>query len=108
MAALNGARPAHRDDGGEPRQEANRSCYPDSQATSQQRTAPDPLEVLKLRAWARGLLHREGLLDLHSAVDVLWESAERAGLVGELGADTVQQILSREFEDGREFEDTYV
>ncbi len=59
--------------------------------------AVDPVEVFELRAWARAKLYAEGLLDLHTAVDVLQDAAERDGLVDELGQDKIQSILAREF-----------
>src|SRR5262245_63921238 len=79
--------------------------------------APSPLEVLIARAQARALLWQAGefaraqarailwaasefdlhdAIDdgLHHAIDVLWRAAERDGLVRDLGADRVQQLLA--------------
>jgi hypothetical protein len=36
--------------------------------------------------------------DLHTAVDVLWDAAVRGGLVKQLGADRVQDIIAKAFE----------
>jgi hypothetical protein len=58
---------------------------------------PAPLDVLRERAEAKAVLIANGYLDLQSAVDELWEAAERAGLVKTLGADEVQRILSESF-----------
>jgi hypothetical protein len=59
---------------------------------------PSPVEIFKLRAWARAYLWASCMLSLHEAVDELQHHAERAGLVDEIGADAVQEILAREFE----------
>jgi hypothetical protein len=56
-----------------------------------------PIEVLRERAEAKCLLIANGYQDLQSAVDELWDAAERAGLVDELGADEVQRVLSECF-----------
>jgi hypothetical protein len=55
--------------------------------------APAPLDVLELRAWARAYLWAIGELELHEAVDVLAEFAERAGV----DPDLAQQILADAF-----------
>jgi hypothetical protein len=61
-------------------------------------TAPDPIEVLKLRAASRALLWFEGLIEnLAAAVDPLQAFAEQSGLVAEIGQDCVQQILHDAF-----------
>jgi hypothetical protein len=65
-------------------------------------TAPSPLDVLELRAWARAYLYSIGELTLHQAVDVLQRDAQRDGLVDELGQDAVQQILADAFRPHRE------
>jgi hypothetical protein len=57
----------------------------------------DPLKVFIARAEARARLWFEGELTLHDAVDELWASAVRDGLVTKLGADRVQAILSDAF-----------
>ena len=65
----------------------------------------DPLDVLRLRAECRGFLWWAGEIDsIPEAVDPLWEFAERSGLVDELGADRVQQILVEAFAPYREAE----
>jgi hypothetical protein len=61
-------------------------------------TAPSPIDVLELRAWARAYLYSIGELTLHQAVDVLQRDAQRNGLVDEIGQDAVQQIISKNFE----------
>ena len=60
-------------------------------------TRADPLQVLIARAEARGILYREGDLDLHEAVDVLQAAAVQTGLVGALGQDAVQAIMAKAF-----------
>jgi hypothetical protein len=60
-----------------------------------------PLDVLRLRGWARAYLWAVGELDLHEAVDVLWAAAERDGLVEQLGGDAVQNILADAFAEVR-------
>jgi hypothetical protein len=59
---------------------------------------PDPVAVFTARAEARALLWRAGGVDLHEAVDVLEATAERDGLVANLGQDAVQAIIARAFE----------
>ena len=63
---------------------------------------PAPLDVLKLRAWARAYLYAIGELTLHEAVDILQRDAQRDGLVDEIGQDGVQQILADAFRPYRE------
>jgi hypothetical protein len=58
---------------------------------------PDPLEVFRLRAWARATLYQAGELDLLDAVDVLQADAESGGLVAALGQDWIQSILAAAF-----------
>jgi hypothetical protein len=65
-------------------------------------TAPAPLDVLTLRAWARAYLWSIGELTLHEAGDVLWQDAEAAGLIELVGADGIQKILSDAFVPFRE------
>jgi hypothetical protein len=55
------------------------------------------IEVFRERAEAKAVLIANGYQDLQSAVDELWASAERTGLVDELGADEVQRVLSESF-----------
>jgi hypothetical protein len=57
----------------------------------------DPLTVFKARAEARAILWAACEIDLHEAVDVLQEDAERDGLVTLLGQDAVQAILHDAF-----------
>ena len=62
------------------------------------RTAPSPLDVLELRAWARAYLWSIGEINtIPTALDPLQDFAERSGLVEELGQDRVQQILADAF-----------
>lgn len=60
-------------------------------------SAPSPLEIFLARTEARALLWQANEFDLHEAVDVLWHAAEHDGLVAELGADRVQQLLADAF-----------
>jgi hypothetical protein len=57
----------------------------------------DPVTALVARAEARALLWEAGELTLHDAVDELWASAVRDGLVAKLGADAVQGLLADAF-----------
>ena len=59
--------------------------------------APGSLEVFVARAEARALLHAAGELTLHEAVDELQATAERDGLVAEMGQDEVQQMMAEAF-----------
>jgi len=62
-------------------------------------TAPAPLAVLELRAWARAYLWWAGLIDtIPAALDPLQKFAEQAGI----DADRAQQILSDAFAPYRE------
>jgi hypothetical protein len=54
----------------------------------------DPVEVFTARCQARALLFTAGALDLHQAVDVLQDAAERTGLVTSLGQDAVQAMMA--------------
>jgi hypothetical protein len=66
-------------------------------------TAPAPLDVLELRAWARALLLAEGEIEsVAEAVDPLQAFAVASGLVAEIGADAVQKILRDAFAPYRE------
>src|SRR4051812_17522484 len=58
------------------------------------------LEVFEARCDARALLWREGMIDLHTAVDELQDAAEKRGLVQDLGQDTVQAIMGNAFGNG--------
>ena len=53
----------------------------------------DPIEALRLRAWARARLCVEGILDLHEAVDRLQADAERDGI----DTDIAQAIMADAF-----------
>jgi hypothetical protein len=64
--------------------------------------APPPIDVLKLRAWARARLWRIGEFDLHEAIDALQAAAAEYGLVESIGQDAVQEILSAAFAQVRE------
>jgi urocanate hydratase len=64
-----------------------------------------PLEVFRARAEAKAVLIANGYLDLQTAVDELWQSAETAGLVKALGADELQWILSEAFARWRPCDD---
>ena len=58
-------------------------------------TRPMPIDVLRLRTWARAYLFFIGeFADLPEAVDPLWDYAEQSGLVDRLGADFVQSLLA--------------
>jgi hypothetical protein len=60
--------------------------------------AIDPADVLRLRAWARGVLYREGeIFSLPEAIDPLQEYAKANGLVGRWGQDEVQRVLGDTF-----------
>jgi hypothetical protein len=67
-------------------------------------TAPSPLDVLELRAWARAYLYAIGELTLHEAVDVLQHDAQRDGLVRLIGQDGVQQIIAQQFRERLRYE----
>jgi hypothetical protein len=62
-------------------------------------SAPAPIDVLTLRAWARGYLWWAGLIDtIPEAIDPLAQFAERVGL----DQDATQQILADAFAPYRE------
>jgi hypothetical protein len=66
-------------------------------------SAPAPIAVLELRAWARALLLAEGeIASVAEAVDPLQAFAVASGLVAQIGADRVQKILSDAFAPFRE------
>jgi hypothetical protein len=58
----------------------------------------DPVEVFTARCQARALLFTTGELDLHRAVDVLQDAAERTGLVTLIGQDAVQAMMADAFQ----------
>jgi hypothetical protein len=61
---------------------------------------PAPIDVLELRAWARGFLLAEGeIASVAEAVDPLQAFAVASGLVAEIGADTVQAIIAQHFRE---------
>jgi hypothetical protein len=64
--------------------------------------SPSPLEAFIARAEARALLWHTGALDLHTAVDELWDAAMRDGLVAKLGPDKVQELLANAFAPQRD------
>jgi hypothetical protein len=70
-----------------------RARAPDSPSA----TRVDPLKVFIARAEARAQLWFNDEIDLHTAVDELWASAVRDGLVDKLGADEVQKLLADSF-----------
>jgi hypothetical protein len=82
---------------------APRFC-PSPDTSPRARARPDPLEVLKLCAWARAELFAACEFDnLPDAVDPLWEYAIKSGLTGKLGVDGVQKILADSFHRVREW-----
>jgi hypothetical protein len=56
-----------------------------------------PISVFRERAEARAMLVANGLMDLHTAVDQLQESAVAQGLIAQYGQDEIQRILSESF-----------
>ena len=62
-------------------------------------TAPAPLDVLELRSWARAYLFAAGEYELAAAVDPLQAFAVASGLVAQIGADAVQQIIAQQFRE---------
>jgi hypothetical protein len=67
--------------------------------------APTPLDVLALRAWARAFLLAEGEIEsVAAAVDPLQAFAVASGLVAQIGADRVQQIIARQFQERLHYE----
>jgi len=68
-------------------------------------TAPAPLDVLELRAWARVLLLAEGeIASVADAVDPLQAFAVASGLVAQIGADAVQRIIAQQFRERLRYE----
>jgi hypothetical protein len=67
-------------------------------------TAPTPLDVLELRSWARAYLFAAGEYELAAAVDPLQAFAVASGLVAEIGADAVQQIIAEQFQERLRYE----
>jgi hypothetical protein len=59
---------------------------------------PSALEVFLARAEGRAHLYAAGELDLHQAVDVLQDAAERTGLVTLIGQDAVQAMMADAFQ----------
>jgi hypothetical protein len=70
-------------------------------AAARKSPRPSALEVFIARAWARAQLYAAGELNLHTATDPLWHAAERDGLLRELGADALQQLLADAFSEVR-------
>ena len=58
----------------------------------------NPIEVFTARCQARAFLFNAGELELHEAVDVLQDAAERTGLVARLGQDAVQAMMAYAFQ----------
>jgi hypothetical protein len=54
-------------------------------------------DIFCLRCWARATLFAAGEFDLHAAVDVLQEDAERSGLIEQCGQDFVQRMMADAF-----------
>jgi hypothetical protein len=74
-------------------------------ATIKHTTAPAPIDVLALRAWARALLLAEGEIEsVPEAVDPLQAFAVASGLVAQIGADAVQRIITQEFQERLRYE----
>lgn len=67
--------------------------------------APSSLEIFVARCEARAALWQAGELTLHDAVDQLQATAERDGLVNQIGQDATQAILSAAFGAVRAFND---
>jgi hypothetical protein len=61
------------------------------------RAGPDALEIFKLRCWARAELFAACELDLHTAVDALWQFAVENGLTRRIGIDAVQKLIADAF-----------
>jgi hypothetical protein len=58
----------------------------------------DVLDCFIARADARAYLWSIGEIELHEAVDVLQQDAERDGLTKRIGADAIQAILAGAFQ----------
>jgi hypothetical protein len=65
---------------------------------SEEGRCADPIEVFTARCEARAHLFEAGELDLHRAVDVLQDAAERTGLVTSIGQDAVQALMANAFQ----------
>jgi hypothetical protein len=66
-------------------------------------TAPSPIDVLELRAWARAYLWWAGLIEtIPEAVDPLQAFAVASGLAHELGQGEVQRIIADAFQQYQE------
>jgi hypothetical protein len=65
----------------------------------------DLAEVFRVRAEARALLVYASEMTLHEAVDGLQLSARENGLIGMIGQDAVQAIMSTAFGVIREIEE---
>jgi hypothetical protein len=61
---------------------------------------PDPLEVFRLRAWARAYLCWVGELDFYDAIDALQVAAETQGLIQRYGQDRIQAAIAAGFREG--------
>jgi hypothetical protein len=55
---------------------------------------PAAIEMFRARAEARAHLYSIGEIDLHAAIDVLQEYAERHGLIAEYGQRCIQHVIS--------------
>ena len=65
----------------------------------------DSIDVLELRAWARALLLADGEIEsVAEAVDPLQAFAVASGLVAQIGADAVQQIIAQQFQERLRYE----
>lgn len=73
-------------------------------------TVPETItaeDIFRLRCWARATLFVAGEFDLHVAVDVLQEDAERSGLIERCGQDFVQRLISSAFRSVRETQEPF-
>jgi len=64
---------------------------------SRRNAKPTALDIFWARCHARAHLYSVGYIDLHDAVDVLQEHAERHGLIAKIGQDAVQAIMAAAF-----------
>jgi hypothetical protein len=62
-----------------------------------QSAKPAALDVFRERCEARAILIHNGLMEWHSAIDELQESAVAQGLVARYGQDSIQQIMAESF-----------
>jgi hypothetical protein len=60
---------------------------------------PELSNLAPLRAWARAFLFAAGEYELAEAVDPLQAFAVASGLVAQIGADAVQQIIAQQFRE---------